>query len=93
MLCGPDTEYEGLRYNFDAKNWPATIPITWEESVPSDPDPAGSIYLYQDWDLRQETGTGFGTVDVSLYWRDPALEMGVDLVVSYLKTEGEAADC
>lgn len=92
-LCGPDVEDGGHRYNFDAKAWPATIPITWEEAPAPDPAPAGSIYLYQDWDLRQETGTGFATFDVSLYWRGGGLEMGADLVVRYVRTENEIPSC
>lgn len=89
-MCEPD-DYDGnLRYNFDSKAWPATVPLEWERA-----DPAGSnrLYLYQDWDLRESTGTGFRTVDVSLDWRDGALEMGADLVVRFVPADGDQATC
>lgn len=87
-LCQPDLDNDGLRYNFEAKEWPATIPITWEERAPDE-----RVYLIQDWELRQETGTGFRTLDVILEWRSGALEMGGDLVVRYVKTEEAKPFC
>lgn len=92
-LCEASAENDNLRYDFDSKSWPATIPVTWERRVASDSDQNERIYLYQDWELREETSTGFGADGVILEWRDGALEMGADLVVRFNQTEGATFSC
>ncbi|MEX0161519.1 MULTISPECIES: hypothetical protein [unclassified Microbacterium] len=92
-LCEASAENDDLRYDFESKSWPATIPVIWERRVVSDSDQNERIYLYQDWELREETGTGFGADGVILEWRDGALEMGADLVVRFNQAEGATFSC
>lgn len=92
-LCDASAEDDDLRYNFDSNRWPATIPVTWERRAASVSDQDELIYLYQDWELREETGTGFGTANVTLEWYDGALEMGVDLVVRFVQRENAEFSC
>ena len=92
-LCNAGRENDYLRYNFDATTWPATIPVTWERRMSSDSDQDELINLNQDWELREKTGTGFGTANVILEWYDGALEMGVDLVARFVPSEGAEFSC
>lgn len=92
-MCEPD-DYDGnLRYNFVAEAWPARIPVEWERPKTSASDRSTRLYLNQDWNLRQRTGTGFNSVDVILEWRNGALEMGADLVVRYVPASDSEAPC
>lgn len=88
-LCEPDEEDDGLRYNFVAENWPATVAVEWAKAKPTEDVPSGRLYLYPDWDLRQETGVGFGTGRVILDWINGGLEMGADLVVRFQPTAAD----
>jgi len=88
-----DAEGGDLRYMFEATKWPATIPITWETADPPEAEPDDRVYLFQDWDLYQETGVGFRSANVILEWHGDRLEMGADLVVQYERAEGVSRPC
>ena len=60
--CEADHDY----YSYKADSWPSTIPITWDTH--SNPFRAPDLNLYQDWEAKESTGTGFDTVNMIFRW-------------------------
>lgn len=79
------------RYSLAAPSWPATLPVTWESA--HDGQMNAGVTLWEDWEQREKTGVGFDAVNPRLYWVGDDLQLGVDLVVTYRRTEAGTFTC
>lgn len=91
-LCQKDTSTEGLKYRYSAKEWPSSIPVTWETE--NDTGYAGNVVrIFQDWSEHESTGVGFSTIDRTLTWVNGELEMSPDFNLVYVRSSATQANC
>lgn len=87
-----DTASDGLKYRYSAKEWPSSIPVTWETE--NDTGYAGNIVrIFQDWSEHESTGVGFDTMDRVLTWANGELEMSPDFNLVYVRSSPSQAKC
>ncbi|GAA2895436.1 hypothetical protein GCM10010455_18230 [Microbacterium esteraromaticum] len=83
---------EGLKYRYSAREWPSSIPVTWETE--NDTEYAGNVVrIFQDWSEHESTGVGFSTIDRVLTWVNGELEMSPDFNLVYVRTSPSQASC
>lgn len=83
---------EGLKYRYSAKEWPSSIPVTWETE--NGTDYAGNVVrIFQDWTEHESTGVGFDTIDRTLIWVNGELEMSPDFNLVYVRSSPSQAKC
>lgn len=87
-LCEPDDRY----YNYEAEDWPSSIPITWH--MLTGQYTAHQVEFFKDVEVNRSPGVGFRTRNKILGWDGGNLEMGMDSTsVIFTKVDVDTFEC